>query len=621
MRAAATLLAALATSLCALTAFSQRFEAREGARLTIVEQADFVLDEGFAAPPDSAAWTTVKLPDDWSRSRPGTKGVGWYRIVLPVSAPRRLAYNIHLPRNSANHIGFWANGHLFGGTAGSPSPAARLIQEPVQNAIAPALLRPGENRLYLRVVADADFRQGLTRVTMGDPGDVRQVQLQRLRLQVLPFRVFGFVALLAGLAALAIWLRRRDDPTLFWFALASSFAGLPALVESSGAMRQPGAFSEALLLLLTQAFAPALAAASLRAAHIRAPVFESLLWAGLLAGAAAPFVLGVGAYPRLSGPMTVIFFAALTVTLVLLVLRSTRDNRLPAITLGISHLAAIAFGVHDWAQWEGWVDFDRAPLFQFAPPVLMLALGVLLIARHFKALDELAALNLQLESRVTERGAEIERTYAQLRELEREQATVRERQRIMADMHDGLGASLVGLLSLVQGGKADLKTVEQRVHDALQELRLAVDSLDTPDGDVATALGTVRHRLRDPLAAAGIEFQWNVGEIPRLEEFTASRILNLQRILLEAITNAVRHSGAHRIAVAANAGHAGELEFSVEDDGRGIDAAARGNGRGLMTMQRRAAALGGRLQVGPRAGGGTRVELSLRSPPPHPPAS
>jgi signal transduction histidine kinase len=584
----------------------------EGAPLRVIDKAEFVLDPGFTAPPDSAAWKPVSLPDDWHLTRPGTKGVGWYRVTLPVSAPRRLAYNILLPRNSATHIAFFANGNLIGGTAGLPGAGARQVQEPALYGIPPVLIRPGENRLYIRVVADAKFRQGLTRVTVGEPGELREAQINRVRLQVLPYRLFGLLALFVGLAALAIWLRRRDDATLFWFATAAALTSIPVVAVILGGLRQQGVGAEALGLFAMHAFSPALAVASLRAAGLRKPWFEWGLWIALAAGTAAPFALGAGTAPRITGALTVLFFVALTATLALLVLRASRRNRATAATLALSHLAAIAFGLHDWAHWEGWIDFDGISLFQFAPPVLMFGLGALLVSRHFQAADELAALNRELESRVAERSAEIERKHEQIRALETGQAAVRERQRIMADVHDGLGASLVSLLSLVQSGKVDAREIEQRLHQTLQELRLALDSMDTPEGDLLTALGTVRHRLRDPLDAAGIALDWRVGALPSIESLTPSRILSVQRIVLEAITNAVRHAGAKRIAVSARVDEpAAEVELAVEDDGRGFESGQQGSGRGLMIMQRRAAAVGGRLQIDARPGNGTRVSLRL----------
>jgi signal transduction histidine kinase len=612
MRLAGRLLAAW-LAICAVPALAQRpFVSNEGTPTIVIEQADFVVGSLNDVPPDSAPWQSVRLPDNWYFSHPGLQGVGWYRITLPVSAPRRLAYNMHLPRNTAIHIGFFVNGQLIGGTAGTPDPLLRLSQQPLLYAIPPLALRAGENRLYIRVAADANYRQGLTRVTLGEPDALRAIFLRRARLQLGAFQVFGFAAFIVGVAALVIWLRRRSESMLFWFGLAAGFAGLPAIGDLFGDLAGPGPGRAALLSLYAYAFSPALAVASLRASSLRVRWFEASLWLLLAFAVLDPLVFGAGTVARDTGTFTVAFFAALTVTLLILIARASRHDRVAAVALAASHACAIAFGLHDWAQWEGWIDYDSAALFQFAPPVLMFGLGAVLVSRHFRTIDELATINRELEERVAERSAEIERTYAQMRELERVQAAVRERQRIMADMHDGLGASLVSLLSVVQAGKAAPVEIERRVHGVLQELRLAVDSLDTPEGDLAMALGTVRHRLRESIEAAGVEFDWQVGELPRLDDLTPTKILHVQRIVLEALTNAMRHSGAKRVSVATRVdAEAGQIELSIADDGRGFASGAQGGGRGLMTMQRRAAALGGRLVLESRPGGGTRILLLL----------
>jgi signal transduction histidine kinase len=76
------------------------------------------------------------------------------------------------------------------------------------------------------------------------------------------------------------------------------------------------------------------------------------------------------------------------------------------------------------------------------------------------------------------------------------------------------------------------------------------------------------------------------------------------RIVMEAATNAVRHSGATRVQVRLE--HAAGLEVSILDDGAGLDPAAA-PGVGLAGMAARAEELGGRLSVGPGETGGTRV--------------
>ncbi|WP_406707616.1 ATP-binding protein, partial [Streptomyces griseiscabiei] len=78
------------------------------------------------------------------------------------------------------------------------------------------------------------------------------------------------------------------------------------------------------------------------------------------------------------------------------------------------------------------------------------------------------------------------------------------------------------------------------------------------------------------------------------------------RIVQEALTNVVRHSGSRRARVRLDHG-GGELRLRIDDDGPATAADAGGGGNGLVGMRERAAALGGRIEAGPRADGGFRV--------------
>ena len=124
-----------------------------------------------------------------------------------------------------------------------------------------------------------------------------------------------------------------------------------------------------------------------------------------------------------------------------------------------------------------------------------------------------------------------------------------ERQRILADMHDGVGACLMGLLRHVQTGRADRASIEQRVQEALQEMRLAVDALQPREGDLAAVLGSLRYRLDDMIRSSGVTLAWDVDELPEVAELTPTAVFCVQRILLEAITNALKH--CRRAAICA----------------------------------------------------------------------
>ncbi|HSE01502.1 MAG TPA: ATP-binding protein [Burkholderiales bacterium] len=267
------------------------------------------------------------------------------------------------------------------------------------------------------------------------------------------------------------------------------------------------------------------------------------------------------------------------------------------------------------------LDFtDTTPRVLRAAFVLftVLAAGTAIIEHYMAATSELQRLNTELERRIAEKSEEIRSTYARVEEAKREWAQVSERQRILADLHDGVGASLVGLLRHVQSGSADRASIERRVQEVLQEMRIAIDALQPRDGDLAAVLGALRYRLDDIIRSSGVRLAWDVEELPEVSDLKPSTVFALQRIVLEAITNALKHSGAQRLRLSARAVY-GEVEIRIEDNGRGFDPSHAAAGLGLANMRARARRIGARLDIHAHSGAGTVVRLSIPRLPLPPP--
>lgn len=575
------------------------------------ERAEFVPIQSLRPPGDDVQWQPVALPDNWYVTRPGADGGGWYRFVLPLmSAPKRV-HSVYFPRGSASIIRAFVNGNIIGSTFQLPEIRMRLNQQALIFSASPALFREGRNVLHVYIEARSDLRQGLTRVWFGDGPLIRELWLDRFQRQAILAVAFAFAVVAAGLIALAVWVRAREEGAFLWFGLAAVLLGVPPIVSFFQNFSGLGIWRDVLHLAFAHAYAPALALGAMHMSGAATRLPGVALWATLVLGCSLPLLVGQAAYPWVTLALGVIFLAALVGAFSFLFARDTVGSVWLRAAAAVALVTAIALAGHDLALWMAWADYESYSLLPFTAPMITLAVGALLITRHLDAVRGLAESKETLERRVVERTAEIERTHQQVRALEYEHARDTERQRIMADIHDGLGASLVSLLSVVQSEKAEPKEVERRVHDALLELRLAVDAQDIPEGDLLTALATVRYRMRDALDAAGIELDWRIGDIPRLDHFTPRRILDIQHIVLEALTNAIRHARATRITVATRASDS-LVELEIADDGRGFDSGAqRSHGRGLMTMQRRAGAVGGKLAVDSQPGGGTRVALTL----------
>ncbi|MGW9130467.1 sensor histidine kinase [Streptomyces sp. NPDC055681] len=199
-----------------------------------------------------------------------------------------------------------------------------------------------------------------------------------------------------------------------------------------------------------------------------------------------------------------------------------------------------------------------------------------------------------------------------------------ERLRMARELHDVLAHSIsvinvqagVGLALLdsdPEQARTALTTIKAASKEALGEVRQVLATLRAPgDAPRAPAPGLDRlPELVDQAASAGltvtVETDGGRNAVPPGTDLAAFRIVQ------EALTNVVRHSGSRRARVRIGYG-AGRIRLRIDDDGPATGSEAGGSGNGLAGMRERAAALGGTIEAGPRPDGGFRVraELPLR---------
>jgi signal transduction histidine kinase len=136
-----------------------------------------------------------------------------------------------------------------------------------------------------------------------------------------------------------------------------------------------------------------------------------------------------------------------------------------------------------------------------------------------------------------------------------------------------------------------------------------VSSLENYGGDLSLALGAWRERMESQVRAASIRLKWNVSDIPVLDWLNPAHVLDILRILQEAVANAVQHSGAATIEVDCHI-VAEHIRITVVDNGHGCQSIERMNGKGLVNMRTRANRLGAALEI-QSTSEGTRVVLLL----------
>ncbi|MFI7100662.1 sensor histidine kinase [Streptomyces sp. NPDC050161] len=204
-----------------------------------------------------------------------------------------------------------------------------------------------------------------------------------------------------------------------------------------------------------------------------------------------------------------------------------------------------------------------------------------------------------------------------------------ERLRIARELHDVLAHSIsvinvqagVGLALLdddPEQARTALTTIKAASKEALGEVRHVLDTLRAPgDAPRSPAPGLDRlPELTEQAKGAGLAVDVTTEgghtALPPGTDLAAFRIVQ------EALTNIVRHSGSRTARVLLRYGPR-SLEIGVDDDGPATTGQGEpaGGGNGLVGMRERAAALGGTVEAGPRADGGFRVRarIPLAAPP------
>jgi len=559
--------------------------------------------------PDGAAskHREVTLSYRWDADYPGRDGFAEFHLDLPpplAPGPQALL----LTRTGNQFEVLVKNAVIYSsGTLGNPRHDASKAPHLVRlTSGASGADGAAPVRVTVRETIQHSRWGGLSAVLTGSEGAVRD-EYERLRLwrQTLP-TIFAAVLLMMSLVALAIWRRLRDP--LFGCFAATAFLGFVRNLERVWAdVPLPWPLVG---IISSTAYAWHLALMCLFALLAVGIPLGRLRWV-MWAYAALSLVLitvsfgwGVPWLWNLALILLVPFALYSVAVLVRDALGQRNGPRTRVALLAVVGLVAVVAGLHDL----GWVRLRLGATSRFSvtPHAMFLFvvfMAALIVERYTSTVAAVRSLNDSLEDRVKLKERELAQAFERL-ELERTAAaTSQERQRIMRDLHDGVGAHLVGLLALVKGGsRQDL--LEDHVNAALDEMRLAIDSMQLNDAGLDAALATLRWRLQPRLLAAGLEVDWPVAELPADWTPPPQAVLQLQRIVLEALSNVIKHAKARRVEVVFAAADAQVLELRVCDDGLGLPPQP-GKGHGLRSMRERALALGAELSLdaGPQGHG------------------
>jgi signal transduction histidine kinase len=447
---------------------------------------------------------------------------------------------------------------------------------------------------------------GLSRLWIGSADELKVRRAWREFFQQRMPQVTAISFGILGVFVFIFWLYRRSESAYLLFAIT---AGLNVLRNLHYFFVNPESFGNGFWWLTINALAWLLLANHLFAFRLHGQHFpraeKILLGSVAFVSIASLLAVLAGVTIERWGPLTYLVQIVVGILVpVLSTIGAWRTRSKMALILAGILCLNLVLGIHDFLLQNWRITPESVILLPYGTMAVLAIFLTSIGRRYLDAIQGMEQANVSLEQRLAERSRDLEASHRKLRAIEHEQAVTGERQRLMREMHDGLGSSLMSSLVMVEQGKLDSAQVAKLLRESIDDLTLTIDSLEPMGEDLLTLLGTLRYRLGKRLEAAGIKLEWHVQETPPLPWLNPTTSLQILRILQEALTNTLKHAKANVIRVETSADGA-HVTIRLIDNGVGFDVAAAQQthtGRGLQNLERRAATVDGRIEITSQAG-------------------
>jgi signal transduction histidine kinase len=575
---------------------------------------NFMLDYRNSPPPASDPdWRPITLPHRVDTMGISQGGYSWYVFEVEVS-PNSGIDSIYIPRVAANAEVF-VNGKSAGFSGHLQGEATeRNWNRPIAIMGMTELRTPGIHTVAIQVRMYTNYLSGISTIWVGPSPDIRSAWLSRMFNQI--GMLIASTALMIGAAIVLLILSLLPPtrrPYLVWLILATVFW----VVRSYSFMINATPFGYETWVRVAQfcliAFFLIVFYLTIRFCdypkrHLEKRVFRICLLGSpllILAPGAHLFTL-VGMFGAV-GMVACLWGGWLLVQ---------KGNRLQNLTIhgfawGMGSLFLLS--MNDLLLLGGILSFNWYFLNQYLGFLLFLALAYFMAYEYARMLRDAQNFNAHLQTKLGEQARHLQAKHETLQHTEMQKVQLAERQRLMADMHDGLGAHLVSAIHQLRNDAIPRHIILEMLQDGLRDLQLTIDSLEPIENDLSVLVGAFRYRISPSLNASNIKLNWKVApSIPPLSQLNPQMGLMVLRILQEAFTNILKHSNATEVTFQLQ--QIGQnVELEIADNGIGFDVAStsEARGKGLGNMKHRANQIGATLEFASTPMVGTQVRLTL----------
>jgi signal transduction histidine kinase len=554
-------------------------------------------------------WQQAALPYTWPRAvvpdGAGAEGpwqVTWVEFDLRgATLPQAVDTYLYLPRwQTIGRIAVYADDRLVYRSGGDVvwNGFNFPLWMPLGGEGAPAdgSGTPPPSVLRLRIESLASAGGAVSTAWIG-PRAVLEPRYQwRRLLQSRISEIMSFAVMGLGLFALLVWLLRRRESIYLLFAVYTLFMALRGLHYYMGIdpLPVPSAWfgwitvnSVNALLVTWYFFVATLVPKAPRFVGRALLVLLAVSWVVTMPALAV--MPAFDAMAPLSYLLTILAGVPAVVTIAWAAWRQGSREGILASSVGLVDLPV---AIHDWLMQNYMASPEDVYLWPVSTTARLVMFIYIILRRYVGAVDEVERANAHLAQRLHERETELAANYAQLREVQQRETLSRERQRLMQDIHDGMGSQLMSALKVAEAGKLSEPQMAVVLRECIDDLKLTVDSLEPVEADLLLLLATLRYRLLPRLHDASLRLRWEVADVPPLVWLDPRSALHILRILQEGISNVMQHAGATELRV-ATVQEAQGVAVILTDNGRGFGVRPEGEtGRGLSNMARRARAIG-----------------------------
>ena len=610
----------LAGTICALVAlvffFQHHAVAADRDGILTFNTAEFAFSETDAPP--VSGWTRRPLPqrslEEEARAHGQRHITVWVRVRFnrsEIGAGPQALYT----QDIAERYVAYLNGVDIHRTYAGKDEWTIGWNRPVLATVPAQALLPGTNELLLRVDSSLDWFLHVGQVKIGPITSLRPLYNNHFFWRIKGTEIANYIMLALTVITFLFWrIRRRQEPELKWLIAI----GIVYFVRDSVFIFENAPFKPLLFGLLSQTMVfllnPLCFGFSAEYLKVENRVGWNRFWfvTGIL-NALASFILVLWGFEgRIC--TAILLLSGVWSMAVLSRARWAGDGLSRALLL-TTIAATIGAGIHDLGRQDHLLLWDGAGFFlqPYNGLAIFTAFFFLIGRRYVAALGTVESLNASLETRIADAQANLEESEQARRTLEVASALEAERERLMAEVHDGIGSSLITALAVARQENHPQQTIDL-LRRAVADLKITVDSLDPLEGDVLALLGNLRHRMEPDLTRAGLSVKWDVQDCPSLVWLDPANALQFLRLIQEAVSNALSHSAASAISFECRPKFVLDrdgVEILIVDNGRGFDANALSSGRGFGTMRDRAKALGGDWSYSSQPGQGAKIRLWL----------